>query len=115
MKMSGKKLLQRGEVYWVSLDSTVGLETKKKRPCLIVSNDILNEMSNVIIVAPITSQVKKLFSCEVKCTVAKRMAKIMLHQCIAIDKSRIREKMDHLDFDVMEQIDEAIKIVFGLN
>jgi mRNA interferase MazF len=115
MKMSGKKLPRRGEVYWVSLDPTVGAETKKKRPCLIVSNDIINEMSDVIIVAPITSQVKKVYSCEVKSPIAKKLGKIMLHQCRAIDKSRVEEKLDYLDFDVMKLVDEAIKVAFGLS
>ena len=31
---------RRGDVYWVSLDPTVGSETKKTRPGLILSNNI---------------------------------------------------------------------------
>lgn len=112
--MSGKKLC-RGEIYWVNLDPTVGVETKKKRPCLIISNDILNEMSDVVIVAPITSQIRKIYSCEVKSLIAKKIGKVILHQCRAIDKSRIEEKLDHLDFDVMKLVDEAIKVTFGLS
>ncbi len=114
MIMSGKRLY-RGDVYWVNLDPTVGSETKKKRPCLIVSNDIINEMSDVIIVAPITSTVKKVYSSEVKTHVGKKLGKIMLHQCRSIDKSRIETKLDHLDFDVMNLVDDAIRVAFGLS
>lgn len=113
MKMSGRKL-HRGDVYWVNLDPTIGSETKKKRPCLIVSNDILNEMSDVIIVAPITSTIKRVYSCEVKSHIGKKVGKIMLHQCRSIDKSRVEAKLDHLDFDIMQLVDQAIKIAFGL-
>ena len=112
---SGKKFYRRGEVYWVNLDPTVGSETRKKRPCLIVSNDIMNEMTDMVVVAPITSQVKRVYVSEVKTTVAKKTGKVMLHQCRAVDKSRLKEKLDHLDFDVMHLVDEAIKEVFGLS
>ena len=115
MKMSGKKLHRRGEIYWASLDPTVGSEVKKRRPCLVVSNDIINEMSEVIIVAPITSNVKKIYSCEVKSHIGKKLGKIMLQQCRAVDKSRLEEKLEHLDFDVMSRVDEAIKVAFGLS
>jgi len=111
---SGKKL-HRGDVYWANLDPTVGFETKKKRPCLIVSNDIINEMSNVIIVAPITSTIKRVYSCEVKSQIGKKLGKIMLQQCRSIDKSRLEAKLDHLDFEVMKLVDEAIKVAFGLS
>ncbi len=114
MKMSGKKL-HRGDVYWVNLDPTVGSETKKRRPCLIVSNDIINEMSDVVIVAPITSKVKKVYSCEVKSHIGKKLGKVMLHQCRSIDKSRVETKFDRLDFDVMKLVDDAIRVAFGLS
>lgn len=115
MKTSGKKLYRRGEIYWANLDPTVGSEVQKKRPCLIVSNDIINEMSDVIIVAPITSKIKKVYSCEVKSSIGKKLGKIMLQQCRAIDKSRLEGKLDHLDFDIMNRVDEAIKVTFGLS
>ncbi len=114
MKSSGK-MIRRGEVYWVALDPTIGAETKKKRPCLIISNDIINEMSDVIIVAPITSKIKRIYPCEVKTHVDKKPCKIMLHQCKSIDKLRLAGKLDHLDFDVMSHVDEAIKVTFGLS
>jgi mRNA interferase MazF len=78
--MSGKNFPRRGEVYWVRLGPSVGSEIKKMRPCLVVSNDIINEMSDVIIVAPASSRVKKVYSCEVKTHIGKKTGKIMLHQ-----------------------------------
>jgi mRNA interferase MazF len=49
---------RRGEIYWVNLEPTIGSETQKTRPGLIISNDIGNEMSNMVIIAPITSKIK---------------------------------------------------------
>jgi mRNA interferase MazF len=115
--MSGKKndFPKRGEIYWVNLDPTVGGETKKTRPALVVSNDIGNEMSNIIMIAPITSKVKAIHPFEVKIIMNGKPGKIMLNQCRAVDKSRITKKTGTLDQDVMDSVEDAIKIVFGLS
>ena len=44
----------RGEIYSARLDPTGGSELQKTRPCLIVSNDIYNRYSPVVLVAPLT-------------------------------------------------------------
>jgi mRNA interferase MazF len=115
--MNGKKkdFPKRGEVYWTNLDPAVGGETNKTRPSLVVSNDIGNETANIIIIAPITSKAKKIYPFEVKVSVNGKLGKIMLNQCRAIDKSRLSGKIDAIDQETMKFVDEAIKIVFGLN
>lgn len=115
-QMNGKKdFPRRGEIYWVNLDPTIGGESKKTRPGLIVSNDIGNEISNIVMIAPITSKIKNLYPFEVKVVVDGRPAKIMLNQCRAVDKSRLNRKITHIDHDTMKAAEEAIKIVFGLS
>ena len=114
--MSGNKndFPKRGEIYWVNFDPTIGGETKKRRPALVVSNDIGNEMSSVIIVAPITSKIKTIYPFEVKISVDGKMGKIMLNQCRAVDKSRLSRKIDSIDQEMMNSVEDALKIVFGL-
>ena len=46
---------RRGEIYWVSLDPTVGTEIAKTRRALVISNDIGNQHADRVIVAPLTS------------------------------------------------------------
>lgn len=46
---------QRAEVWYINLDPTIGHEQAKKRPCLIISNNLFNKKSKLCIVAPITS------------------------------------------------------------
>jgi mRNA interferase MazF len=113
--MSGDKFPKRGEVYWVELDPARGGETQKTRPGLVVSNDIGNEVSNVIMIAPITSKVRNVYPFEVKTTVSKKPAKIMLNQCRALDKSRLMDKIGAVDSETMKAVSEAIKLVFGIN
>jgi mRNA interferase MazF len=115
--MSGKQadFPKRGEIYWVNLDPTVGGETKKRRPALVVSNDIGNELSSVIMVAPITSKIRQVYPFEVKISLTGKPGKIMLNQCRAVDKSRLNGKIDSTDRETMTSVEEAIKIVFGLS
>lgn len=112
--MSGEKNPKRGEIYWVDLEPAIGGETKKKRPGLIVSNDIGNEVSLIVMVAPITSKIKRVHPFEVKTLVNGKPAKIMLNQCKALDKSRLKDKIGNVDSDTLRNVEEAIKIVFGI-
>lgn len=113
--MIGKKFPRRGEVYWIELDPVRGGETQKTRPGLIVSNDVGNEVSKVVIVAPITSKVLNVYPFEVKTVINGKPAKIMLNQCRALDKSRILGKIGDVDQGALQMVIEAIKIVFAIN
>jgi mRNA interferase MazF len=112
--MSGKNFPKRGEIYWADLEPTRGSETKKKRPGLIVSNDIGNELSNVVMVAPITSKAAKVYPFEVKLDLDGTPTKVMLNQCRALDKSRLQKKIGKASPETMQAIGEAIKLVFSI-
>lgn len=113
--MSGKEFPKRGEIYWVNLDPSVGSETKKIRPGIVVSNNIGNEFSNVVMIAPITSKIKNVHPFEVEIVLNNKPGKIMLNQCRAIDKSRLLDKIIEIDPKIMRAIEDAIRIVFSLN
>ncbi|MEI8365095.1 MAG: type II toxin-antitoxin system PemK/MazF family toxin [Parachlamydiaceae bacterium] len=113
--MSGKQFPERGEIYWTNLEPTLGGETKKIRPGLIVSNNIGNEVSSVVMVAPITSKVKQVYPFEVQITLRGKPAKIMLNQCRAVDKSRLSDTIGEIDAEAMRAVEESIRVVFALN
>lgn len=113
-QMSGKIFPKRGEIYWVDLDPTIGRETKKTRPGLVVSNDVGNKVSDMVMIAPITSKVNALHPFEVGIQVKGKPAKVMLNQCRAIDKSRLGNRIDVTSSEIMLSVDIAIRIVFGL-
>jgi mRNA interferase MazF len=105
---------KRGDVYWVCLEPALGFETKKTRPCLVVSNNKGNAASNTIIVAPITSKIKRVYSFEVQTVVLDKQGKVMLNQCRAIDKLRLGTKIGQLNEETMNKVDEALRITFEL-
>ena len=105
---------KRGEIYWVNLDPTVGSEINKIRPALVISNDSGNEYSQRIIVAPITSSVKKVYPFEVKIEIAGKESKVLLDQLRSIDKQRLSKKLSVLDYDTVNLVNKALKIALDL-
>ncbi|MBA2727405.1 MAG: type II toxin-antitoxin system PemK/MazF family toxin [Parachlamydiaceae bacterium] len=101
-----------GDVYWIDLDPTTGSETKKRRPCLILSNDVYNKYSSRVIAAPITSQLKSIYPCEMIIDVSGRPGKVMLDQIRSFDKSRLKGKLCMLEDLVMEQVGVIFKNLF---
>lgn len=114
MARHGSEFPKRGDIYWVDLDPTVGSEIKKTRPGLIISNDDNNELSDRVIIAPITSTVRKIYPFEVQIELEEKPRKILLDQLRCVDKLRLRKKISSLNFMIMQQVDEAIKISLAL-
>ena len=104
---------RRGEIWLANLDPTIGSETKKTRPVIVVSNDVNNVHNNVITALPITSNVTKVFSFEVllpKGTAnLPKDSKAKADQIRTIDKSRLVRRIGLLPPSFMIFIEDAIK------
>jgi mRNA interferase MazF len=110
--------IRRGEIFLVNFDSTVGAEAKKIRPALVVSNDINNQHSPIISIAPITSNVTKVYSFEVEVPSGsgglKTRSKVMVNQTRAIDKIRLIKKLGSLSEKIRLKVDRALKLHYDL-
>ncbi len=109
------KYLMRGEVYWISLDPTVGSEVKKTRPGLILSNNSSNKHSKRVIIGPITSSVSKVYPFEAKVELPKGTSKVMLDQIRTVDKMRLGSQITTISSEEMRNIERALKITFALS
>ena len=111
--------VRRGDIYYADLSPVVGSEQGGMRPVLIVQNDVGNKYSPTVIAAAITSKTSKSklpTHIEVyadKYGLAKDSV-ILLEQIRTIDKTRLKKKMGHLDDYVMNQVNDAITVSFGL-
>lgn len=111
--------VKRGDIYYADLSPVIGSEQGGLRPVLIVQNDVGNKYSPTVIAAAITSQVGKTRLPTHIDVLADRfgLAKdsvILLEQIRTIDKKRLKEKMGHLDDNVMKKVNDAIGVSFGL-
>ncbi len=115
--MSGSSLRQL-EIRWIDLNPTRGAETKKKRPCVILQSDLVNQGSRTVIVGPILPGHKDWpFAINLKPSKANGLDKdrhINLKQLHAVDVSRIAKKQGMLEGRYLASIKTALAIVFDL-
>tara|TARA_R110000868_G_C10628272_1_gene742944 strand:- start:84 stop:407 length:324 start_codon:yes stop_codon:yes gene_type:complete len=103
--------LKQYSIVLVNLDPTVGSEIKKTRPCVIVSPNEINKFLNTIVVAPMTTNLKKYPTrIEVKHNDKKGM--IAIDQIRTIDKSRIIKKFDRLSKSEIQKCKDIIRETF---
>ena len=111
--------VKRGEIYYADLSPVVGSEQGGIRPVLIVQNDVGNRYSPTVIAAAITSQKDKAklpthIELDTQHSGLQKNSVVLLEQIRTIDKRRLKEKMGEVDFGVMNQINTALSISFGL-
>ncbi|MBO4854002.1 MAG: type II toxin-antitoxin system PemK/MazF family toxin [Oscillospiraceae bacterium] len=112
-------IVRRGDIFYADLSPVVGSEQGGVRPVLIVQNDTGNRHSPTVIAAAITSQTGKAkmpTHIEVAASDSglPKDSVILLEQIRTLDKRRLRERMGRVDRVVMEQVDTAIAVSFGL-
>ena len=111
--------IRRGDIYYADLSPVVGSEQGGLRPVLIVQNDVGNRYSPTVIAAAITSKLGKAkLPTHIEITADQvglaRDSVILLEQIRTLDKRRLKEKMGHLPDSLMEQVNTAITVSFGL-
>lgn len=112
--------IKRGDIYYADLSPVIGSEQGGLRPVLIIQNDVGNKYSPTVIAAAITSKMSKaklpthidVFAGQVG---LNKDSVILLEQIRTIDKKRLKEKMGHLDDNVMNEVNDAITVSFGLS
>ena len=109
-----KRVPRRGDVYWVSLDPTLGSEIQKTRPAVIISNNSCNAFGSRVVVLPLTSNVDYLYPGEALVTVKGRAARALGDQIRSLDKSRLLSKIETLNQDEMAAVEDAVRITLGL-
>ena len=111
--------MRRGDVYYADLRPVIGSEQGGIRPVLIVQNDVGNKHSPTVICAAITSKMNKAklpTHIELNSAVydMDKDSVVLLEQVRTLDKKRLRERMGHVEENVMNKVDTAIAVSFGL-
>ena len=113
-------VIKRGDMFYADLSPVVGSEQGGVRPVLIIQNDTGNKYSPTVIAAAITSQTgKNKLPTHIEIgsddNGLKSDSVVLAEQSRTIDKSRLKEKIGHIDDNsVMSKVNNAIGISFGL-
>ncbi len=113
-------IIKRGDIFYADLRPVVGSEQGGVRPVLIIQNDMGNRHSPTVICAAITSKMNKAkLPTHVEIDASRyqlvKDSVILLEQVRTIDKSRLRERVCHLDDEILERIDKALLISLALS
>ncbi len=88
-------IVQRGDVYLISLGPTQGSEIQNTRPCLVVSPDELNAHLSTFIVAPMTTG-QRSYPFRIPCQFQGRHGHIVLDQIRTVDRERLVQRLGRL-------------------
>lgn len=113
-------VMRRGDIYYADLRPVVGSEQGGVRPVLIIQNNVGNRHSPTVIVAAITSKLTKpklpthvKIDCQ-RCDILKDSI-ILLEQLRTIDKQRLKDKVCHLDNELLKTVNEALIVSLELD
>jgi mRNA interferase MazF len=112
--------MKRGEIYYANLNPAVGSEMAKRRPVLIVSNDVNNRAASTVTILPLTSNVSRIYPFEVFLAPSDsglpQPSKVQAQQVRTIAKQRISgDVVGLLKEELMQLIDAALKLHLALN
>ena len=112
--------MKRGEIYYANLSPAVGSEIAKRRPILIISNDINNRAATTVTILPITSNVTRVYPFEVLLQPSEsglpKLSKVQAQQVRTISKQRISgDVVGSLREGLMQLVDAALKLHLALD
>ena len=106
--------MKRGEVWWVNFDPSIGTETRKIRPAIIVSNNSANTHLNRVQVVPLTSNIGRCYPSEALVVLNGSENKAMADQLATVDKQRLQKSVGTISNKDMKLVERAIKVQLGL-
>lgn len=113
-------VIKRGDMFYADLSPVIGSEQGGIRPVLIIQNDLGNKYSPTVIAAAITSQTNKTklpthIELDEHTKGLKSNSVILTEQIRTIDKSRLKEKIGHIDdMTIINKVNDALGVSFGL-
>jgi len=105
-------VIQRFDIFLVSLDPTIGSEIQKTRPCVVISPDEINLYISTVIIAPMTTK-GKAYPTRIPCQFQGKNGQIVLDQIRTIDKIRLVKKLGRIHQDEQRVVLDTLAKLFA--
>jgi mRNA interferase MazF len=106
----------RGEIYWANLDPTKGHEQSGQRPVLVLSQDVFNERSGVVIAVVLTSQPQRAgfpLTFELSSPVLPKRSWVKISQIRTLSVERIGKRIARASPEEIDQVVEGLNEIIG--
>jgi mRNA interferase MazF len=106
--------VRRGDVWWVSLDPTKGSETKKTRPCVVLTHNMVNRLRRTVVVVPLSTKAKPHPPITVPVTCDGKSAVAIIDQVRAVTKQRLQSRIEEMKIEELQEICMALSSILEL-
>ncbi len=112
--------IRRGDVVWVNCDPSVGVEPKKTRTCVVVSNDVANRFGAAVTVVPTQEwnqeRASRLYMVDLRPPrsdmTAERVANASM--VMTYDRRRVVAAQGSVSGETLDKLNEALALHLGL-
>src|SRR5580704_19055749 len=108
-KTSAGQMPRRGEIWWANLDPTVGSEIAKTRPCLVISNSVVNQHRRTVVVVPLSSSPNAAPPLMVSVQCSGQPAVAVIDQVRAVAKERLVRQIESLSAQHLQSVEDALR------
>jgi mRNA interferase MazF len=112
--------IRRGDIVWVSCDPSIGVEPKKTRTCVVVSNDVANRFGAAVTVVPTQKWTEergsRLYMVDLRMPrsdmTAERVANASM--VMTYDRRRIVSAQGSVSDEALDELNKALALHLGL-
>ena len=105
---------ERGDIWWVALDPTLGSEIRKTRPCIVMSVNVLNERRRTVIVVPLSSSQKTGPPILIPISCSGQPVVAVSDQIRAVAKERLRSRLGAVTMEEMAALEDGLRQIMQL-
>ena len=106
--------MNRGDIYWVDLNPTMGSEINKIRPCVLVGATPINQARSTVIVVPLSPSAKARPPVTISVSCLDKEVVAVCDQIRTVDKSRLKKLVSHLSMKDLNALDDGLRQVLSL-
>lgn len=111
---------RRGDILWIQCDPSIGVEPRKTRTCVVVSNDVANQYGQAVTVIPTQTytadRATRAYMVDLRAPASTLAAPRVANASMVMtyDRDRVVRRAGRISADTQRAVDQAIGIHLSL-